>query len=170
MKSKIDILRNVIVIPHHGCEVCCIQRGRIIPPGGIIAKSKDIIIFHEYTTYIKGYIVVAPTDHKTSLTTEEREMYQDYIEAIIAFMMEKNVAESFTVKECIEDGHIRFHILPDFEGVDWDQYEVSLLSEMGPASLERRGIQTSSPYEILLLVQHLKNEMKKKNRELMVTV
>ncbi len=142
------------------CVPCSVQRKKILPPGGCISTTKDVIIYHKMDCFVKGVIIVAPREHAYSisdLTPEvQRELY-DSVAEVKKFFVDEGLFDDIVVFKH-EGKHACLIILPKIDH-EWKESDLDFLDS--PAVMKRHGIPVSEPYDMLYLTQLLKNHFKK---------
>jgi diadenosine tetraphosphate (Ap4A) HIT family hydrolase len=113
-----------------GCVGCSIAMGDVIPPGGIIAETKNFVLHQELEVPIKAFLIISSKKHIKSiaqLTKEEAEELFDLVyKARIALKSVEDIADLRIIQE-ENSSHFHMWLLPRYEWMN-NIYSNSLYS------------------------------------------
>jgi diadenosine tetraphosphate (Ap4A) HIT family hydrolase len=142
-----------------GCIGCSIAMGDVIPPGGVIAETKNFILHQELEVPIKAFLVITSKKHIKSimqLTKEEAEELFDLVyRARIALKSIEDITDIKIIQE-ENASHFNMWLLPRFEWMN-NIYSNSLSSirEM-MGSMQTSHKTEENIMEILVVVEKVK--------------
>ena len=96
----------------NGCLSCEINKGKIVPFGGILHKSENFAVMQDVELPINGFIVIASVRHVekfTELTEEEQIELTKLINKTLNILRNNAVAEEFNII-LEEKKNYHFHI------------------------------------------------------------
>ncbi|MEG0773792.1 HIT family hydrolase [Clostridium sp.] len=145
------------------CIGCSIGSGETMPPGGIIAETKNFVLHQDPEVPIKGFLIIASKEHIKSiaqLTQEEAaELFDLVYRARLAMNNIPDITEITIVQE-ERSGHFHLWLLPRYEWMK-DKFENSLSSIRKIMSYSKENLKSKDNLEeVLLVVDKLKDAFK----------
>lgn len=145
------------------CIGCSIGSGEIMPPGGIIAETKNFVLHQDPEVPIKGFLIIASKEHIKSiaqLTQEEAaELFDLVYRARLAMNNIVDITEITIIQE-ERSGHFHLWLLPRYEWMK-DKFENSLSSIREIMSYSKENLKSKDNLEeVLFVVDKLKDAFK----------
>lgn len=145
------------------CIGCSIGSGEIIPPGGIIAETKNFVLHQDPEVPIKGFLIIASKEHIKSiaqLTQEEAaELFDLVYRARLAMNNIVDITEITIIQE-ERSGHFHLWLLPRYEWMK-NKFENSLSCIREIMSYSKENLKSKDNLEeVLLVVDKLKDAFK----------
>lgn len=145
------------------CIGCAIGTGEVVPPGGIIAETKNFVIHQDPEVPIKGFLIIASKKHIQSIsqiTPEESSELFDLLYRARLTMKNTGYINEVTVIQEERSGHFHIWLLPSY---DWmtDRFGNSLSSIREMMNHSKENLKTKDNIEeVLLVVNKLKDDFK----------
>lgn len=145
------------------CIGCSIGSGEIMPPGGIIAETKNFVLHQDPEVPIKGFLIIASKEHIKSiaqLTQEEAaELFDLVYRARLAMDNIPDITEITIIQE-ERSGHFHLWLLPRYEWMK-DKFENSLSSIREIMNYSKENLKSKDNLEeVLFVVDKLKDAFK----------
>jgi diadenosine tetraphosphate (Ap4A) HIT family hydrolase len=101
-----------------GCLGCSIATGEVVPPGGIIAQTKNFVLHQDPEVPIKAFLIIGAKKHIKSITQlnqeEAQELFDLVYRARIALKGIEDIKEISIIQE-ESRGHFHLWLLPRYE-------------------------------------------------------
>ena len=100
------------------CIGCCIGSGEIIPPGGIIAETKNFVLHQDPEVPVKGFLIIESKKHIKSISQLTLEKSMELFDLVYsARLAMKNITDIKEVTIIQEERSAHFHLwlLPRYE-------------------------------------------------------
>lgn len=111
-RKMTDFLGNTY---EYECMGCSIEKGEIIPPGGIIYKDEYFILAQDPEIPIDGFIIINSRRHInsfTEMTKEERNSFVELLYKSEKAIKDLNIAEKVTIVQEERSKHLHVWIFP----------------------------------------------------------
>ena len=101
-----------------GCLGCSIATGEIIPPGGLIAETKNFVLYQDPEVPIKAFLIIGAKKHIKAITQlnqeDSRELFDLLFSARIALQSVTDIKDISIIQE-ESSGHFHIWLLPRYE-------------------------------------------------------
>lgn len=101
-----------------GCLECSIATGEVIPPGGLIAQTKNFVLHQDLEVPIKAFLIIGAKKHIKSIAQlsfdEAQELFELVYRARIALKGVEGIKEISIIQE-ESSGHFHLWLLPRYE-------------------------------------------------------
>jgi diadenosine tetraphosphate (Ap4A) HIT family hydrolase len=115
-----------------GCIGCSIAMRDVIPPGGIIAETKNFILHQELEVPIKAFLIISSKKHLKSISQLSKEEAEELFDLVYrARIAIKSIEDVVDLRIIQEENSSHFHmwLLPRYEWMN-NIYSNSLSSIM----------------------------------------
>lgn len=145
------------------CLGCSIGNGEVIPPGGIIAETKNFLLHQDPEVPIKGFLIIASKKHIQSISQitpgESLELFDLVYRARLAMKNTADINEVTIIQE-ERSGHFHLWLLPKYEWMT-DKFGNSLSSIREMMNYSKENLKMKDNInEILFIVSKLKDVFK----------
>lgn len=115
VKKAIDFLGNTY---EYKCMGCSIEKGEIVPPGGIIYEDEYFILAQDPEIPIDGFIIINTKRHINSfaeMNEKERINFIELLHKSVKAIKELNIADNVTIVQEERSKHLHVWIFPHHE-------------------------------------------------------
>lgn len=117
-KKMVDFLGNTY---EYECMGCSIEKGEIVPPGGIIYEDEYFILAQDPEIPIEGFIIINTKRHINSfaeMNEKERINFIELLHKSVKAIKELNIADKVTIVQEERSKHLHVWIFPHHEWMD----------------------------------------------------